>query len=475
MKMSSILRSVISEDSRFDILYNKAVVPAPTNDPNRPGKSLMSFESLRDIIFADPTTRKPDNFDIEGASAEDLRSEKVKVGKFTQWLMKNFLKPKFTDERKDIEPGTPEYKNMVKEYRRLFLEDLFKMTDLLTKFERIKTHLPEDKRDINMLTPESLTDLIVNLPQELKDKLNKNITKSQAREERKENKYAHPGGEIIHVGPKYTMIKIEGTGEAQREAAGWYGGYFDYTNGESHWCTSPPGSTWFLNYAKKGPLYVILANDDQGKVGERTGLPQERYQFHFPDSQFMDRMDRQIDLIGFLNGEGVELKEVLKPEFAKGLTSANGTKVEINYPNSSAGKFVALYGFDDLFNSLPKNITQLGVVNTSNQEIALDVPETLGEFTELDTLTLTKMVKTLPENIGNCKKLTIISLNNNPNLESLPDSIMTLPIEFLGLTGTSDNLILPDGFEDKFYELTPGSKFYTADLIDLGDNDDLIK
>jgi hypothetical protein len=475
MKMSSILRSVISEDSRFEVLYNKAVKPAPTNDPNRPGKSLMSFESLRDIIFADPTTRKPDNFDIEGASAEDLRSEKVKVGKFTQWLMKNFLKPKFTDERNDIEPGTPEYKNMVKEYRRLFLEDLFKMTDLLTKFERIKGQLPEDKRDINMLTPESLTDLIVNLPQELKDKLNKNITKSQAREERKENKYAHPGGEIIHVGPNYTMIKIDGIGDAQREAAGWYGGYFDYTNGESHWCTSPPNSSYFLTYAKKGPLYVILANDDQGLVGERTGLPQERYQFHFPDSQFMDRMDRQINLVDFLNGKGAELKEVLKPEFAAGLTKNNGTKVEINYPNSSAGKFVALYGFDELFNSLPKDIITLNVVNSSNETIALDLSESLGQFTKLETLTLTNMVKSIPDSIGNCKELDILTLNNNPNLESLPDSIMNLPLTFISLKGSSNNLILPDGFNEKFDEMTPGSNFYTVSDLDFSDNDDLKK
>lgn len=472
MKMSSILRSVISEDSRFDVLYNKAVVPAPSNDPNRPGKSLMSFEVLRDIIFADPTTRKPNNFDIEGASAEDMRSDKVKVGKFTQWLIKNFLKPKFTDERKDVEPGTQEYKGMIKEYRRLFLEDLFKMTDLLTKFERIKTHLPEDKRDINMLTPESLTDLIVNLPEEIRTKLNKNLTKSQTREVRKENKFAHAGGEIIHNGPDYTVVKIEGTGNEQREAAEWYGGYYDYTNGESHWCTSPPNSSYFLTYAKQGPLYVVLANDDKGKVGERTGLPQERYQFHFPSNQYMDRMDRGINLVEFLNGPGAEMKELFKPEFAIGLTSGNGKKVEINYPNSSAGKFVALYGFNDLFNSLPKTITTLGVVNSSNQDIALDVPETLGEFTELETLTFTNIVKTLPESIGNCKNLSLVSLSENPRLESLPESIMTLPLQFLGLRGTSSNLILPNGFEDKFYELTPGSKFYAADDLDLDDNDD---
>lgn len=473
MKMSSILRSVISEDSRFDVLYNKAVVPAPSNDPNRPGKSLMSFESLRDIIFADPTTRKPNNFDIEGASAEDMRSDKVKVGKFTQWLIKNFLKPKFTDERKDVEPGTQEYKAMVKEYRRLFLEDLFKMTDLLTKFERIKGQLPEDKRDINMLTPESLTDLIVNLPQELKDKLNKNLTKSQAREERKENKFAHPGGEIIHNGPNYTLIKIEGTGDEQREAAGWYGGYYDYTNGESHWCTSPPNSSYFLTYAKQGPLYVVLANNDNGKVGERTGLPQERYQFHFPSNQYMDRMDRQINLVEFLNGPGAEMKELFKPEFAKGLISGvGGDKVEINYPNSSAGKFVALYGFEDLFNSLPKTIKYFTVNNSSNETIALDIPESLGEFTDLESLQLTRCVKTLPESIGNCKGLQFLTLTDNQSLTKLPDSIMTLPnIDFIALRGSNKNLILPEGFNDKFDDF--GDGMYFIDDEDLEDNKDI--
>lgn len=463
MKMSSILRSVISEDSRFDILYNKAVVPAPTNDPNRPGKSLMPFEVLRDIIFADPTTRKPNNFDIEGASAEDMRSDKVKVGKFTQWLMKNFLKPKFTDERKDIEPGTPEYKNMIKEYRRVFLEDLFKMNDLLIKFERIKGHLPEDKRDINFLTPESLTDLIVNLPQELKDKLNKNITKSQAREERKDNKFAHPGGEIIHVGPKYTLIKIEGTGDEQREAAGWYGGYYDYANGESHWCTSPPNSNYFLTYAKQGPLYVILANDDQGKVGERTGLPQERYQFHFPSSQFMDRMDRQINLIDFLNGPGIEMKEIFKPEFAKGLVSSTGKKVEINYPNSSAGKFIALYGFDDLFESLPKTIDGLTINNSSKETIALDVPESIGLFTNMTILSLNNVVKTLPESIGKCKNLMFLTLTNNTELVKLPDSILDLPrVSFLATRGSNPDLILPEGFDSVFNPVGNSEGFWES-------------
>ncbi len=89
MKITNVLKSIIVEDSRFDVLYNKAVEPQPSKTPGKPGKGLMAFEVLKDIIFADPTTKKPENFDTEGASVEDMKSDKVKVGKFTQWLLKH--------------------------------------------------------------------------------------------------------------------------------------------------------------------------------------------------------------------------------------------------------------------------------------------------------------------------------------------------------------------------------------------------
>jgi len=205
MKITNVLKSIIVEDSRFDVLYNKTVEPQPSKTPGKSGKGLMAFEVLKDIIFADPTTKTPDNFDMDGASVEDMKSNNVKVGKFTNWLLKNYLKPGLNVE----DPKSPEYKSALKEYRRVFLEDLFKMTDLLTKYERIKGQLPEDKRDINKLTPESLTDTIVNLPEDIKKRLEKNLVKSDKREMTKSNRFAHPGAEIVHQGSRYTLIKID--------------------------------------------------------------------------------------------------------------------------------------------------------------------------------------------------------------------------------------------------------------------------
>ena len=84
--------------------------------------------------------------------------ENVKLGKYTQWLLKNFIAP--TGGEITAEVGTPEYKNQVKAYQDLFLEDLYKTTDDLKKFEKFKGRLPEESRDINKLTKDALFELV---------------------------------------------------------------------------------------------------------------------------------------------------------------------------------------------------------------------------------------------------------------------------------------------------------------------------
>ena len=97
MRFSKLLTNLILEQSRFQVLYDKMVKPAPGREGDaRKPKGLMDFDTLKSIIFADPTTKAPQNFDVEGASAEDM--EKVKVGKYTQWMLKNFVLPTFTDD-----------------------------------------------------------------------------------------------------------------------------------------------------------------------------------------------------------------------------------------------------------------------------------------------------------------------------------------------------------------------------------------
>lgn len=445
MRFTQLLTNLILEQSRFQVLYDKMVKPAPgrEGDAKKP-KGLMDFETLKAIIIADPTTRIPQGQDIDELSVQDM--ENVKVGKYTQWMLKNFVAPTFGDERANVEKGTPEHKRVMNEYQRLFMEDLHKTTEDLKKYERFKNQLPQDKRDINKISVEELFDLV-------KDFKLEKTKASKDEKEKAKTSYEYPGSEVMFRGPNWTLIKIEDKGELGKGAAVFFGGYQDGDNDESRWCTSAPGLTYFNGYIKDGPLYVVLPNDDKGQVGKRTGLPKERYQFHFPSSQFMDRNDRQINLVEYLNGPMSELKEFFKSEFAKGLVTKGGDKVEINYPDSSAGKFVALYGFEELFESLPKEIKQLLIINKSKENIALDVPESLGRFTELEALLLQNIVKTLPDSIGNLKKLNFVSLNKNAELEKLPDSIADLPnLTFINLQNSNPNLEIPERLRERLVD-----------------------
>lgn len=455
MKITPILSKLILEQqSRFQILYDKLVAPSKKTKEGKPKKGLMTFDDLKQIIFADPTTRKPENFDIDGASIVDM--DKVKVGKYTQWLLKNFVNPELNDEEKNYEFGTPEYNRAVSRARGMYMEDLYKTTGDLETFEKVKQYLPQDQRDINKYTFRSLFDTIDNfeLPEKLKQKQEKNI----ARKSR--DGYKHAGGEIIHSGNDWTVVKIEDKGQLGKDAAIYYGGFYDSSNDETRWCTSSPGLTWFENYIKDGPLYVVLPNDDKGEVGKRTGLPKERYQFHFPSNQYMNRVDSQINLVEYLNGNMSELKELFRPEFAKGLAGSSGDNVQINYPDSSSGKYVALYGFEDLFESLPEDIKNLTIINKSNEKIALDIPSSIGRFKSLDTIMLHNIVKSVPKEIATLSNLGYISLPSNPELKTVPEECVNLPeLTFINIKN-SPNVVFPPKLRERLTEADDGMYFF---------------
>jgi hypothetical protein len=444
LKLKNIFKKLILEDSRLDVLIDKYTKPIKGKTP-KDTKSIMGLDTLAQIIFADPTTKKPEGTDTSDLSLENLKN--IQPGQYVNWMLKNFERPE-VDESGNVSRA-----------RELFMEDLFKLTDDLTKFTRYKQYFPVDKRDINKFTTASLFTFLNNfeLPEKVKEKLKKSEVKKEIRKEREG--FKHPGATVEFVGDNYTVIKIEGTGEKQQEAASWYGGFYDHQNGESRWCTSPPNSSYFRTYAKDGPLYVILANEDNGIVGGRTGLPQERYQFHFPSNQFMDRLDKSINLVDFLTQKAPELKEYFKPEFAKGLVSS-GSKVDITYPNSSAGKYIALYGFEELIENLPDTIQELSFSNKSGDNLAFDIPASIGKFKNLTMLQLEGIVKTLPDEIGNLKELYMLVLSNNPALKSLPASIAKLDgLVLINLMGASDSLLksLPQEITNEFdQESIPG-------------------
>ena len=439
LRFTNLLRDLIVESSRFQVLFDKFVKPK-----DRGKKGIMPFETLFALIAADPTTKIPEGMDIDNVRPEQM--EKVKIGKYAQWLLKNFVTPKLPADHPLMisDPGSGQYRAALKQFQDLFMEDLYKTTTNLQKFERFKNRLPQEFRDINKLTPETLFDQVKDFSLEK--------TKATAQEKKEASTtYAHPGADIVYRGQDWTVAKISNTGPLGKEAACFYGGsHQEGRRGETTWCTSSPGYNWFERYINKGPLYVVIPNTPKtfksyGKeVGDVSGLPANRYQFHFPDNQFMDADDRQINLIEFLNTNEEGLKQFFKPEFMKSLAGDKGEKVVIDYPSDSASKFIALYGFDEFFATLPQTLKRLTFKNTSRDKISLNIPNDIGRFKQLNAINFVGCVASLPDSICNLENLQYLSLVNNPDLQMLPECIGDMPnLMVLNLGGSNPQQVLP--------------------------------
>jgi hypothetical protein len=434
MKFTSLLKSIIVEQSRFEVLLDALTKPGKDKEGNKT-KPKLSKKEFIELVKADPTTRL-NNIDIENATPAELA--KVKAGSYVQWLIKNYLNP--TTERQYGDNG---YEKEVKQVKDTFMEDLYKVTDDLKKFERFKGKLPADKRDINKLTPDALYDAV------------KDFDLTLATTTKSERKAApvHPGAKMVFDGENWRVIEIKDKGVVGKEAACFYGG----NNQETRWCTSAPGASWFDRYIKDGPLYVIF-NPNDTDIAPTTGLPKTRYQFHFPSNQFMDKDDRQQDLVQLLNGPMSELKGFFKPEFAKGLTVGGEKLIIDSFSHGAIGKFIALYGLDDLIGNLPDTLQEFQIQNRDNKNsnITITIPEEIGRFKDLHMILLDNVVSSIPESICTLPKLRFLALINNPELREIPGCLAELPnLYFLNLKG-SNNVQVPEAIKAKGTDMGGG-------------------
>ena len=433
MRFTSILKQVILEQSRFEILRDTLTKPAQDKEGNKV-KAKMTPQEFLAIVQADPTT-KMNNVDPETANSKEL--EKIKAGKYVQWLLKSYLTP--NTER---QPGDNGYEKEVKQVKETFMEDLYKVTDDLKKFDRFKGKLPAEARDINKLTPDSLYDAVKDF----------DLTLASTTKAERKSADVHPGAKLMYDGDNWRVIEIKDKGVVGKEAACFYGG----NNQETRWCTSAPGASWFDRYIKDGPLYVIY-NPNDTDIAPTTGLPKTRYQFHFPSNQFMDKDDRQQDLVQLLNGPMAELKDFFKPEFAKGLTVGGQKLVIDSFSHGAIGKFIALYGLDDLIGNLPDTLEEFQIQNRDNKsDITINIPEQIGRFKDLHMILLDNCVESVPDAICTLPKLRFLALINNPKLTSIPECIVDLPsLYFLNLKG-STNVRVPDAIKAKGTDMGGG-------------------
>jgi hypothetical protein len=423
MKFNDLLKSVILENSRYDILKKTLTEPRKKDDKVIPAK--MTPQEFDKIVLADPTTRR---------AGDEIK----KAGTYVNWLVKQFLSLVPEDEQE----GTPRYKSELKRKKDLYFEDLYKTSQDLQVFDKFKQKLPQDIRDINKLSIDGLFNAVKDF----------DLTLATTSKAERKSMPAHPGGEMVFDGDRWRIVKITDKGSLGKEAACFYGG----NNEETRWCTSAPGLNYFNSYISRGPLYVIMDKNDT-KLGNKTGLPMHRYQWHFQDQQFMDIHDRQMDWIGFLNGEGAEMKQFFKPEIMKNLSGPTGNSVVVEYPRDATSKYIALYGFDEFFESLPKTLQRFDFTSSGNSrygeqsgEVNLELPEKIGDYDNLEVLHLDGVINKLPSSIGKLKKLQFLSLPNNKNLQELPESVADLPsLMVLNLKNSNPNIKIPKRVQDK--------------------------
>jgi hypothetical protein len=432
MKFTSLLKTVILEQSRFELLFDALTKPSKDKEGNKVKPKLSKDEFIL-LVNADPTTRT-NNVNMLTADSKELA--KVKAGKYVQWLIKNYLLPK--TER---QPGDNGYEKEVKQVKETFMEDLYKVTDDLTKFERFKNRLPQDMRDINKLTPSLLYDAVKDF----------DLTLATTTKSERKSAPVHPGSKLLFDGPTWRVIEIKDKGAVGKEAACFYGG----NQKETRWCTSAPGLSYFERYIKDGPLYVIYKSGDTDVTSD-TGLPKERYQFHFPSNQFMDKDDRQIDLVNYLNGPMSELKDFFKPEFAQGLTVGGEKLVIDSFSHGAVGKFIGLYGLDDLIDNLPSTLKEFQIQNRDKNDVIITIPESIGRFKDLNMVLFDNCVESIPDSICNLPKLRFLALINNKKLTEIPECVSELPnLFFLNLKG-SPNVRVPESVQARGTDMGGG-------------------
>ena len=419
MKFTEMLKTIISEDVRSELFLKKFTEPTVDKKTGKKVAPVLTPEELLTLIVNDPTSRAD-----EGATSFN---QVKKTGGYVQWMINQIkrLRPEGVGKSKNPNPIE------------MFFEYLYKVKDDLIKFERFKNQIPVDKRDINKLTSDELYDLV-------KDFSLEKATTTKA--ERKDAKYAHPGGTFELETPNYVITKITRTDELGKEAACFYGG----NNKETRWCTSAPGLSYFERYIKDGPLFQVY--EKSSEPSKETGLPSTRWQFHFQSNQFMDKDDRSINLVEFLNKSDKEVKEYFKPQFMENMTKSSGkggTSIDVEFPRSPAAQFIALYGFDEFFESLPENITKMDFSGGNSGSEGFPLPKAIGRLQNLEGLHIDGLISDLPSEICNCKKLRYLSLPNNKNLKSIPDCLKDLPnLKLVNFKGC-DNLKLPEDLKVK--------------------------
>ena len=409
MNLNSLLENIIIEDSRYEVLM------ATYAEPKKKGKKArMGKDQLRLIMLADPTSKFTEDADVDDGEIN-------KVGAYTTWILKQYLTLSAQVSADGVEYSNDkgsQFQKALIEKTRLFNEDLYKVTENLKKYNHVKKLGKfDDEKDIGKIKSFIELDDIV-----LKYDIDEDqMDKTKAERVRDDVDVGYEDDTWVIYIPK------------TEEASCHYG-----TN--TSWCTAARGNRNYFTYytdgsGGKGPLYMIMHKEDMQNNVKRG--PARHVQFHFESNQYKDSNDREIELGNFLN-ENPGLKEFFKSMFKKFLKTSSSDVVSVNYPNDTTSKYIAIYGFEDFFTSLPDTLKMIDISGPRNSTIGFKLPD-MSRFKQLETLHIESFLSELPESVGELTNLEVFATPNSKNLKGLPESIVKLKnLDVINVLGSGD-------------------------------------
>lgn len=190
------------------------------------------------------------------------------------------------------------------------------------------------------------------------------------------------------------------------------------------WCTA--GTKYgnsFENYHKQGSLFVLINKGHGSRKSIQTN-PLVRLQFHFESEQFMDALDKPIDIGHFLSAH-----QSIKDYFRQYVVDVVQKGSINNYKNFDTERIISYLtklGYIDQLIPILKD-SKAQYLSLNNIILETSVVEALGEITSLKELSLIgSNLKEIPETFKNLVNLEKLDVSCNKGITELPKFINDL-------------------------------------------------
>lgn len=363
---------------------------------------------------------------------------------YVQWIL-----TMYTRILKDRVPKTTfeSEENVMGGFAYLFFENLYKVSDALKIFHKIKNTklLSTDHKDIyTYKSVEHFVEVVFSVNLEVSTEINPDVLNANELAQ-----LASKTANILYQDPDWVIVHTvtQGANTVFGE--------------QTTWCTA--GTRWggmFDNYNKQGKLFVLIKNT-VGSQSHIKSTPENRLQFHFESDQYMNALDRRIDILKFFKDNyGVKnyFREYIVNTLMKKSPKIDDMIKTLNkfgmirdlVPILKDMKVKAL----DLSGVIGKNgefeLETLGEISTLEELIIRDcelecVPEPIRQLTNLKELRLSgNKITTIPHWINELKSLNVLIIMKNQ---------IEQPFDVSGLDNLQD---LHVGFNKKLHSLPTG-------------------